>query len=700
MPTDRPGPATTPARQWLMTSGEVADLARVKRPVVTTWRRRHADFPQPVDSAGGSPLFAGHDIVDWLRDTGRGNAAPNELDTELALHSLTAWTSMVPPAHLTGFLTALLCLRRQLDRPVTADSWDTLLDIVEQLDSDDHYLLSELRAVPRRYTADLAVLADDLTEAAGSPARALDRVLDRHWAPGHPGEPSPLVLDALVGMSAAADLAPGSVLAVPDAGPGALLAALHDAGDPDHVNTFLAAEPDPAAARLTRRRMLARGIDEFRLHVADGPDPAVDDFGDPDVLLHVLPYRSAEHRDPVAVLERVESDTDLLGPDRVAVVLGPADVLLGPLEPHGRADRLRRRFLADGLLKATVALPDTVFGRLPGYRAAVWVLARTAPERRHGLVLVTDLSTRPLSRETVDSLVLDVGIWRDAGWTVDRRHEPRTGVVSTALSMVERPGSALVAHGASLARRYTRTVTERPARIEELRRRVPDGADLVRRGIVVARPDSAPVRRVTVNRLVTERRLTRRPGHRIAAAHLTPTGHYPVLGPAELLDPSRIGARRIDRDVLFTEYEHVGFTEPGDIVVTDQPRFGAHLDVDGLSVVVFPARVLRVLPEALLPVRPRVLVALLRAAAAEQTASAGTVRTARRVGDLIVPDLDPAEADRIEALLTDLDHRRTRLRDQLATLEDLGRLTVAGLYDGTLTIADNPEGTDHHHAAP
>ena len=31
----------------LMTMTDIAELAEVQRPVVTTWRRRHADFPAP-----------------------------------------------------------------------------------------------------------------------------------------------------------------------------------------------------------------------------------------------------------------------------------------------------------------------------------------------------------------------------------------------------------------------------------------------------------------------------------------------------------------------------------------------------------------------------------------------------------------------------------------------------------------------------
>src|SRR5690606_13245715 len=90
----------------------------------------------------------------------------------------------------------------------------------------------------------------------------------------------------------------------------------------------------------------------------------------------------------------------------------------------------------------------------------------------------------------------------------------------------------------------------------------------------VLRSENQPVRYTTIRQLLKERRLRRRPGHRIAAEHLTAEGHYPVLTPDEILGAARPGSRRIDRGLLLTAYEHARFTEPGDIVVTTSPRFG------------------------------------------------------------------------------------------------------------------------------
>ena len=57
----------------LMTMTDVAELADVQRPVVTTWRRRHTDFPAPTGGDESQPLFPPDDIAAWLLANGRIN---------------------------------------------------------------------------------------------------------------------------------------------------------------------------------------------------------------------------------------------------------------------------------------------------------------------------------------------------------------------------------------------------------------------------------------------------------------------------------------------------------------------------------------------------------------------------------------------------------------------------------------------------
>ncbi|MFD3465617.1 hypothetical protein ACFWWM_04475 [Streptomyces sp. NPDC058682] len=697
---------------WRIGYTEIAALAQVKRPVPTTWSRRHSDFPAPVTRESGSPLFDAREVVDWLIRTGHGNAEPRRLRAEAALHTLSAWRSSGLSAPvLVGALTALICLRQQYDAPVSEHAWGDLLDQAADLDAEDTFLLSELRAVPDpdHLGPALGALADELTEAAYTPAEAFGWVLDARRRLGShdlaADEPTPVVARALAALAGVDTLTDEAVLATPYARSGDLLAALHTTAPEDSGHTYLAAEPDSALARLVRRRMLVRGVFEFLLDVTEGAELSTDDWGDPDVLVCVLPYEASETRSARRTLERIQDLTDYLGDSSTAVVLGPADALVRSLPRHGDADRLRRSFLGEGLLKAAISLPDGAFAYRPGYRTAVWILARTPKDERAGRVLLADYSAQPLTEPVLDVLAEDIAIWRASAWRGDRRHEFRHAIVVPAKDLDDRPGSAFTPQHRSPESWYTRAVVERPARIADVERHLAElderatrraGIDGPLKAGAVLRPEDQPVRRTTVRRLLKDRRLRRRPGHRIAPEHLAADGHYAVIGPEEILGASRFGSRRIDRGLVLTAYEHVQFTEPGDLVVTTSPRFGVHVDTEGLSVVVAPARILRVHSDADPPVRPRVLAALLRASAYDHGRTSGAVRASRGIEDLSVPDLGREELERYDAVLAEIERRAELLRQQSEALDDLARITAAGMADGTLTIQNLPElpGTD------
>ncbi len=692
---------------WRITYTEIAALAQVQRPVPTTWSRRHPGFPAPVAHEDGRPLFDARAVVDWLTTTGHGNADPRHLCAELALHTLSAWrTPTLSAPVLLGALTALICLRQQLDTEVSDRSWDAILGRAARLDSEDTFLLAELRAVPEHIGPVLAALADELTEAAYTPAEAFDWTVEARRRIGShelaAGELAPVVSHALAALSGIDTLGEGSVIATPYARAGDLLAALHAQAPEGSGHTYLAADEEPVRVRLVRRRMLVRGVNEFQLDVIQGEDLSADDWAYPDLLVCALPYEAAETRSPQAVLERVQTLTDYLDTGSSAVVLGPADVFVRPLPRHGEANRLRRSFLQNGLLKAAISLPDGAYPYRPGYRTAVWVLARTPKEHRTGLILLADFSAKPLTEPVVDTLAEDIAIWRASRWRKDPRHAPRHAVIIPAKDLDDRPGAAFTPQHRPPEARYTRSVIERPSRISDLERRLTDLHERARhqadlraalRIQAVLRPEDQPVRRTTVRRLLDERRLRRRPGHRIAGEHLTTEGHYPVLTPDEILGAARLGSHRIDRGSLLTAYEHAQFTEPGDIIVTANPRFGVHVDTEGLSVVAAPARILRVHPDADPPVLPRVLAALLRAAASEYARTSGAVRASRSIEDLLIPDLSRDEAERYDAVLAEIESRAALLREQSAALDDLARVTAAGIVDGTLTIQNLP-GTD------
>ncbi|MBC9717990.1 hypothetical protein H9Y04_36205 [Streptomyces sp. TRM66268-LWL] len=701
------GPTLPEGSSWRISYSEIGALAQVQRPVVTTWARRHGDFPKPVAYAGASPLFDGADVADWLLTTGRGNADARQIQAELVLYTLSALRQQMPARLVVDAVTALICLRHQLDTAVAALPWGTLMAQAEEIDTEDRFLLQELRSIPDadRQGPMLATLADQLTEAAYSPAEAVEWVMGARRRLGcddlTAGEPMPLVTTALARLSGIADEEEGEeglVVAVPYSRSGDLLLALQSQSDPETRPFYLSADPVRDLARLARRRMLVRGVYEIEMELADGETLDTDEWGYPRIVVCVLPYEAAEARTPLGVLQQIQNLTRVLEYGCVAIVLGPADALVGPLPPRGEADRLRRSFLTNHLLKAVVSMPEGVFPSRPAHRTAIWVLSRTPKAQRTGLVMLADLAAQPLTESVLNALVEDVEIFRAGGWRSDGRHDPRHGVILNATALSESPGVAFRPQHRPHASRFTRDVIERPARISDLELRLQQLVDATLselsaaeaiRTHAVLRSDDRPARRTTVVRLIKERRLRRLPGHRIAAEHLSvPGGHYTVLTPEEIVGSAPVGGRRMDRAVVHTMYEHAEFTEPGDVVVTATPSFGAYVDDEGLSVVAFPARVLRVRSDAENPIRPRVLAAVLRAAAAEHERVPGAVRASRRIEELLIPDLSDSEAQRYEALLVDIARRTALLRQQAAALDDLAAMTADGLIDGTLTITD------------
>jgi len=58
----------------LVGAAEIADRLGLSHPqVVTNWRRRHDDFPDPIAKLSQALVWAWPDVVRWLKATGRGH---------------------------------------------------------------------------------------------------------------------------------------------------------------------------------------------------------------------------------------------------------------------------------------------------------------------------------------------------------------------------------------------------------------------------------------------------------------------------------------------------------------------------------------------------------------------------------------------------------------------------------------------------
>ncbi len=699
----------------LVSMSEIAAFARVKRPVVSTWRRRHPDFPAAVSEKLGRALFDGAQVAEWLIASGLGNADPTELHSELALFGVLALRDRFTPWQLVETLGSLLCLRH-LDRgrPLTDGTngplgevatdgvlWSAVLRRAERIDAEDDFVLRELRSLDAT-AVPLVRLAEDLVEAAYDERGAYEWLLAAR---------SRLGLDSLAADAVAPELrrlltqltdlrvrlehGEPLTLADPHARAGDLLAALLDDAEDRERVTVLAADPDERLARITRRRLLLAGVSELALDVQTGHD-LEESLADPDLVVTQLPYRPGEDRSVLAALAQVERVADLLRPGCTALVLGPADALVDPLRDT-EASRLRSALLRGNVVESVIALPGGVVPFRPGYRPALWTLTRGPVREAEGKVLLADISSEELTGNVGMRLAEDVLLWRAEGFRALDGHDPRYGRVVPVADLERAFGGPLTPPAPPVSAIWSDKVTARPALIAEAEARLERAATDTRayenergpyHGGVLRRVGRLP-RRITLGELIAGHKVTRLPGHRVDERHITTDGHHAVLGPEEITGERPVGARRIDRLVLAAEYDRVALTEPGDVVYTLAPRLGLRVDHDGFSVVAFPARVLRTNPDAARPLTPRVLAALLGAARGTAR-SPSAVRPARRIEDYQLPDLAPDEVQRFDALLAEFERRERLLHAQDDALADARRLTVAGLADGTLTLAGPP----------
>lgn len=681
----------------LMSMTDIAELAQVKRPVVTTWRRRYPDFPAPAAGDAMSPLFDSRQVAEWLIGTGRD--PEHRVEADLSLHALAGLGAGLAPLDLVALLTALICVRDQDGEPLAAADGgglrEELLDRAAHIDPRDHYLRSELTMLPAD-ARPLAEAVDELIEAAWGCTGAFERVIgtgQRFRIGVLYARQVALALAQLVAeLSGARERARERTVTVcdPASGPGDLLVAVANAAGPDYELIFQVTEADRYLARLTARRMAVHGVAWSDLRLTVG-DEMPRDWADPDVIVTQIPYLPGEVRFPDQVIDRLDEIALRLAPGCTAVVLGPAAVLVGELRPYSPAERTRARLLSSGMVEAIVRLPGGLVPFRPGYDVALWVLTSAYESPYRGWVLLADVSDRDLTDQVITALVEDVITWRRDGYR-PQAHTRAFGVQVRVGDLVDqlrpltarRPNQVPSARttGAELVSR----VTDIEVALDRLAADSKPAAQTVRSGIAAGPRRSLPSQ--TIGALVKARRLIIRPGTRLRGIQFGPHGQHDVIGVPEVLGQARRGDRRIDRVVL-AGLHRAHLTEPCDVVVTTAPRLAVLVDHDGMSVVEFPAKVLRIPAAERQSFTPRTLAALL-AGRLPGLRPSGAVRPARRLQDHELPMLSPAEVQFFDQFLATLEARQEEAQQELDLLIELRDLTTSGLVDGTLTFTEPP----------
>ncbi len=576
----------------LMTLQDVASLARVQRPVVTMWRKRSrgTSTPFPVGrTVGGQEFFDLDDVVGWLEDTERGNNP--DVRADAAAHAL--WDSS-PEARgaATRALSALLTLRHLTGSALTSLTPDALIDLADEHDPDDECLYTEIARASD--LQGLARVADDLVEACWGVQGAHQRVLDQRfrssWAPLASAALSDEARRLLVTASSALmrDLGEGARLMDPTGrGVDTLVAAATEAS-----TSVLLVRGETPLARLVRRQLLLADVGVRSLDRGDG-DWSVTG---PVVHLVVLPTGDepdASAADLLALVDEVRLQMD---EHQVALVLGPASVFADPLT--GSALTRRDELLRDGWVRAIIRLPAGLRVSRAREHQALWLVAApeatSAFERRTG---VADLSSVPLGGRVIAGIVDDLLAMRQGTEGARRRAWAHLSHVATS-ELVSRSGSLV-----TLRRRHGGVDDRSPADFIVGLRRADEEFG------VLAGLDLAPAHGgmvvTTLGQAVIDGWARIISGQKVEVGDL-PDGNVPVVG-ASGLEPGR----PVDRFALLTRVD-ARLTDPGDILVTTGRTPSARLDLTGGTLVLAPARVLRLKPTA--PVSAAAVVARINAA--------------------------------------------------------------------------------------
>jgi hypothetical protein len=675
----------------LLSMSDIARLARVQRPVVTIWRNRSAGsdapFPRPVTHERGQELFDAADVGSWLTATGRGNNP--EAAADAAAHAALdrAVRTGIPAFHS---VTALLALRSIIGSPLAPHTRDDLLDSADEHDPDDDLFYREIEQIPAVQLPTLTAYVDALVEAAYSAPAAFERLMADRFKLGLRdlgdtalSTPALRLLAAAVGALAVTQGGDPVLIDVTGGASDAVLA-IAQSGTTGRELTVHASRNDSHLARLSRRRLLVHNVPTSTLQ------PVADDTAGHGRAVYIAQYPTADDQ-TMTVVDMISAIDDIvmqMSGRQLGVILAPAAVLCdGGLSKE--AEELRSAVLRSGRVRAIVRLPAGLVTHRIQQASALWVLgsAHERVELAERWTLVADLTATAITPATIDDLVSDLVASLGDRVTV-RAHAFRFARLVFTRTLLARRGSLVAAAPVSDRRHRDGHAAALALRAEELVSAVNTTADAaahLQLAVTPATPrEPAPAAAggpVTVEQQITARHLRYIPGNRIDPADViesTVDGDgIRLIGPAEVLGEQPLGGRRIPRLRFAAAYPAGRVTEPGDVVFCTSPRPAAIVDEEGTSVVVFPARILRINP-----VDPGGLLSDMLAA--DITAMPPTHRHWRRWPVRQAPHpKGVALADALAAIRAE--QRTARLR--LAHLDELSALLMDGVAGNAFTVS-------------
>ncbi|MGH3789179.1 MAG: hypothetical protein ACRDRG_22085 [Pseudonocardiaceae bacterium] len=665
-----------------MTLVDVARLAKVQRPVVSMWRRRNrasaTPFPEPLATVRGEDRFDAGEVVDWLERTGRGNN-PNVREDCAAFASPKGMSAQDDQIVFDG-LAALLCLKEISGKSLAGRTDDDLLDLADEADPDDEFILSEISALGQRLRP-LSGYVDSLADASYHCAAAFEQLIRTCQRGQTPVALRECVHDLAASLAQALALDAGiqpAVFVDPTCGGADLLVSLlHQDAGAGSATMMIAGDRD-AASRQARRRLRVHGIHCEPLAVdADGAWAVTC----PAVHLAQYPSPGRPAMSSEEILAAVDNLVLQMDGGHRAVVIAPASVLSDRIRDQ-RVNELRDVLLRHGSVRAIVRLPKGLVISKPRQALALWVLGppyRTVPPRDRW-TMVADLTDVDLDATAIGDLVSDLVVAM-AGWSTVRAHAFRFARPAWTRNLLA-GGGDLVARRAVTSPRVP--ASEIAIRIAELTSAVGPLAGVTVHAREPADSDGA-ARPLTLGEAIAAGQVRMIAGNRMDREDLS-GGTVRVIGPEELTGAIRPGARGIDRLAFSAKYPAGRYTEVGDVVFCTSPRPAALVDVDGGAVVVAPARVLRINPASTPMLLPEVLASDINAIPVGARAWKGWQ----------IRQVSPGERAALADALTAIEGQRADAQDRVALLGELKELLLRGATSGSLTLATDIDSEKGH----
>ena len=399
----------------LVSPSDVADLAGVGRPVVSNWRKRHADFPSAVAGTEAKPLFERDAVLAWLSQ--RGHKVEDETGGGRIWSALNSIRDRIPIEDAANFVLLLATLKSasqsdfdEVARQHPADQGARLAEAVNKLhqipglDGIGPPPQTVLRLQPSASLVVDAVARTDDQDLAGAVDFVLER-LSRWQIKG--GAESGFIGSRTSRLLASLAWHHQGVVYDPACGIANVLTRIAEHGT---ASRLIGSDINRDALRVAAQRAFLRqaDIDFFAGDVlATDPDPSLR----ADIVVAEPPFGMSW--DPSSKL--IDPRFSFGVPPKMASDLAWVQHAIAHLAPEGRAfvltvpgalfrsgseRQIRANLLSAGCVEAVVGLPSKMLPHT-SIGPALWVLR---PQDEASDVLLIDASD-------VDSVETKVATW-------------------------------------------------------------------------------------------------------------------------------------------------------------------------------------------------------------------------------------------------------------------------------------------------